>query len=241
MKEPFGFTKYNSDHDSGSDWVPCKVLSYDPDTSLFLIEIEVPKIRKHVPRFNHRFNKEDQEKFNERIEVAQMNARRFEISIRFETRVSQMSTKELPEPPEEVVERINKLVKFPDQTTIFMLFDEVTLSFKTNNNRIYFIHSLMYNPHIEDRDEMLEFVLEKPEEKSSNLIIRNPSMKPNLEFLQKNCLFTSVSFYRGILSVWKFLGDLEDFDIFPFVFSGPSILSISLKQRKIRFLICYPI
>ena len=56
--------------DGDMTWEPCKVLSYDSETSLFTIEWEVSKVKKKVRRFNLIFDDENTELLSRRILLA---------------------------------------------------------------------------------------------------------------------------------------------------------------------------
>ena len=160
MKDPRAMSKYQDN--SVCKWMHCRILNYDPKTKLFLIEWDKNKKRKKVPRFNLRFDREDPVKFEERIAVARRNCARNETALRFESRVTQMPTGNLPHLAQEDIINIHSQIGYNvDQKyypNLLFLDAEVEQDFKINNNRIAFSYEVEHNPLIPNRDEFVEYL-----------------------------------------------------------------------------------
>lgn len=81
-------------------------LDYDKENEQFLIQWNGTNKNKKVARFNLRFNIEDLNKFNARLERAKQRAKEFEMRMRFDNRVHQMPLDEPPNLANECVDEI---------------------------------------------------------------------------------------------------------------------------------------
>jgi hypothetical protein len=161
LKETRGFSRFNGS-DPDDRWQPCKILHCDPTARIFLIEWEATGLRKKVPRFNLRFEKEDPIRFQERIRTAKQRCSLQESLLRFESRVAQMPTGNLPKLAPEDIVTIHSQIGIPvPQSMIPVLCEldaEVEEAFKLHNNRLKFIHDLEHNPMIPNRDAFFELL-----------------------------------------------------------------------------------
>jgi hypothetical protein len=98
LKNPDAYSRYQKlEHGIWLNaWDECTVLDFDPETRIFTIEWVDTGKRKQVTRFNLRFEKEDPDRFEQRIDAAKRACARYETMLRFESRISQMPTEGLP-------------------------------------------------------------------------------------------------------------------------------------------------
>ncbi|OHT14597.1 Dynein heavy chain family protein [Tritrichomonas foetus] len=209
LKDPHGVSKFQG------KWMPCNILNYDPNSQLFLIEWEKNKKRKKVPRFNLRFNREDPAKFQARINAARRACSRQETAIRFESRVTQMPTGNLPQLAQEDIINIHSQIGNPIESKYFArlreLDAEVEQDFKLNNNRIEFTYELEHNPMIPNRDEFVEFLSkgESPPKVFGLIEQNNYDMKEMIHSMSELHLMANHRILEGLYIIWGIFMDSE--------------------------------
>jgi hypothetical protein len=139
LKEPEAYSRYQDLYGTNS-WAHCTVVGYDPETRVFTIEWDGTRTRKRVARFNLRFEKEDPDLFERRVEEAKRSCARYESMLRFESRVSEMPTSALPllsaSNMEAIHERMGMDVPRIYRSILNGMDDEIAMSFQRTNNRL---------------------------------------------------------------------------------------------------------
>ena len=168
LQHPKAWSKYKSDISDDSiesSWRPCTVIDYDPSTFLFTIEWNKDHKKKKVARFNLRFDCENQEKFQERIEAAKKGSVRYEMQFRFDSRVQSMPTEDLPELApqnlEQIVLMMNMQRDLRYERLVNDLIDDVCCQFKFMNNKFEFEFELEHNPLVPNREDFLQLITPK--------------------------------------------------------------------------------
>ncbi|OHT05113.1 Dynein heavy chain family protein [Tritrichomonas foetus] len=211
MKTPVAYSKYQ-DLNGNFYWAKCNVLEHDKETGLFLIEWANSKKRKKVARFNLKFDRENEIKFQARIDAATKSCRRYETQVRFNTRVSQLPTESLPELANDDVDDIINLIslKLPNKYEKIRdsLLDEVKANFKYMNNQLDFIYDLRLNPLMPDRDAFLNLLPEEEPVPESGLVDHEPINFPLiLKNISTNLLFANGNILHGLMTIWGIFQD----------------------------------
>ena len=214
LKNPIAYSKYQ-DLNGNYYWAKCRVIQYYKENGLFLIEWAKSKKRKKVARFNLRFDKENEEKFKERIAHATESCRRYETQVRFDTRVSQMPTDNLPELAnddlQDIVDRM--VIKVPPKYERMKdsMLNEIKHNFKYMNNQLDFIYDLKLNPLLPDRDDFLRLLPPEEEVPESGLVDHNEvDFDGTLDEINNNSLFANGNILHGLLTIWGIFQDSKD-------------------------------
>ncbi|KAK8861158.1 hypothetical protein M9Y10_012853 [Tritrichomonas musculus] len=214
LKTPVGYSKYN-DLNGNFYWAKCNVLDHDPKTGVFLIEWQNSKKRKKVARYNLRFERENEAKFQARIDAAKKACVRYETQVRFDNRVSQLPTDDLPELANDDIQDIISLVGVKAQNKYESirntLLDEVKQNFKYINNQLDFIYELKLNPLMPDRDAFLS-ILPIPEPvPDSGLVDHAPIDFSNvLKNVSNNLLYANGNILHGLMTIWGIFQDSKN-------------------------------
>jgi len=221
MRDPSAFSRYQ-EITGDFYWAHCTVLSHDPSNGLFLIEWQGSKKRKKVTRFNLRFEKENEELFQRRIEAARIACKRFENQIRFDNRVQQMPSEGLPvlSPADidEIIKYMGIRISDRHQNTFDSLVEEVKRTFKCINNELDFKFQLQHNPLIPNRDDFLDLFSHDIVGKSNGLVEHvNYDFNQILQVINQSHLFASGNVLKGLQTIWKtFMNSVE----ITFLFEG---------------------
>ncbi|EAY21612.1 Dynein heavy chain family protein [Trichomonas vaginalis G3] len=211
MKDPIAYSKYQQ-LDGSFYWAKCTVLDYDDNSGLFLIEWDGTGRRKKVARFNIRFRKENLQKFQDRIAHAKEMCVRAETQLRFDSRVANMSTDNIPTlSPDNIQAFHDKLdIKMgpKDQQLLSQLDEEVTNEFKFIINKMEFVSDLQTNTSIPNRDDFL-LIQPKPAPIPKNGLVPHEKFDFNAIFEQIKAkhLYAQKSVLRGIQTIWKIFQD----------------------------------
>ncbi|EAY14826.1 Dynein heavy chain family protein [Trichomonas vaginalis G3] len=211
MKTPQAFSRYQ-ELNGDSYWARCTVLKMEPDTGLFVIEWQGSKKRKKVARFNLRFERENEKKFQLRVEAARKRCRLFETEFRFHNRVQQMSTEGLPELSEEDMDDITKIMNI-DNIKLYEklqkeLFEEVKQNFKYINNKLDFEYNIKLNPLIPNRDEFMALFQDPPPAPEYGLVCY-PKINFNELHTKLNGihLYGNINILNGVKFIWRTFQD----------------------------------
>ncbi|EAY21562.1 Dynein heavy chain family protein [Trichomonas vaginalis G3] len=206
MKDPRAVSKF-TDFNGQTKWLPCKVIDFNEETQLFTIQWE-PKEKgkvkeKKVPRFNIRFLREDPDKFEERVKVARHACTIYEATIRFNTRVSLMPTKELPDLPQNAVDGILKRLSTDIQDKGNSIIEEqIKPDFKLLNNKLNFINEINHNPLVPNREEFMLLEEEPPKVPESGLVTTISSFAKAQQYIKDNLLYGDAVIMNGLFSIW---------------------------------------
>ncbi|KAK8860630.1 hypothetical protein M9Y10_012295 [Tritrichomonas musculus] len=213
MKNPTGYSKIS---DKGQiRWEKCKVINYDEENHLFLIEWENNHKRKKVARFNLRFDQENKEKFDLRVDQARLSCAMFETAMKFNKRVEEMPTDSLPELSNDDLTTIHNQLNLNTGETVLLkkLDDEVRSNFKILNNKLQFLYEIDNNPLIPDRDEFLELNRQnlKEERIEYGLIEKlDYDFTSLFKTISQIHLFADKNIMEGIFSIWSIFQDLKN-------------------------------
>ena len=211
MKDPKAYSRYQ-ELSGNSYWAKCTVLSVEPQSGLFVIEWQGTKKRKKVARFNLRFEKESEEKFQLRLEAAKRSCKLFETRLRFETRVQQMPTEGLPELSEEDIDDIKAIMSMAVskayEPTMIGLLDEIKRNFKLENNRLEYEYDLKHNPLLPNRDEFMQLFKDPPPAPEYGLVCEPPiDFKETLMKLNSMHLYANINILQGLKTIWATFQD----------------------------------
>ncbi|OHS98393.1 Dynein heavy chain family protein [Tritrichomonas foetus] len=206
MKNPHGVSKYTSNGET--TWERCFVVDFNNDTRMYTIEWEANHKRKRVPRFNIRFDMENPDKFNIRVEAAKKARILYQASVRFDARLALMPIDNLPGIPDDSMQRIHNRSGQPTGKYAEMLEEmenEIKYDYKALSNKMEYIYELEHNPLIPNRDE---FMLLK---KDHRLLVPNFGLAfiPHYDFkevlnqVQSRHLFANQYIQEGVYHIWK--------------------------------------
>ncbi|OHT17559.1 Dynein heavy chain family protein [Tritrichomonas foetus] len=233
MKNPYGYSKQS--RNGKIVWSKCKVINYDEETSLFLIEWEANNKRKKVARFNLRFERENKDKFDLRVENARHSCAMYETAMKFNSRVEQMPTENLPELSEEDMNIIHYRMAYKIseeyQNIASKLDDEITNNFKIMNNQLEFEYEIEHNPLIPDRELFLELRKSKKERTDYGLVEQyDYDFNQILYLISQKYLFADKHIQEGIFAVWKIFQDSQNMkflkDSFPEILTLDQFVTI---------------
>ena len=214
LMKPNAFSRYY-ELTGNTYWAECRVLDYNKETGLFTIEWQSSKKRKKVARFNLRFERENEEKFFERVEVAKRNCHRYEAQVRFDARIKQMSTEGLPElaadDVNDIIERVNMKLTRDEKMVLNQLLDEAKHNFQYMNNQMAFIYDLKLNPLIPDRDDFLDLLPEPDPVPYSGLVDHVPTdINKLIKRVTKCHLMASSNVLKGLVTIWGIFQDSRE-------------------------------
>ena len=206
LQEPHGVSKYTNNGET--TWEPCTVIEYNSTTRLYTIEWDETHKRKKVSRFNIRFDKEDPDKFNIRVEAAKKARLFYQASVRLDARLSLMPTDNLPGIPENSMHRIQELTgKYTGKYAKLQkeMEEDIKADYKLMSNKMEFLYELEHNPLIPNRDE---FMLLKKDHKMlipdyGLAFIPHYNFNAILNRLSTNHLFGYRYIQEGIYKIWK--------------------------------------
>ncbi|KAK8866475.1 hypothetical protein M9Y10_009438 [Tritrichomonas musculus] len=206
LQEPHGVSKYTNNGET--TWEPCSVIGYNSTTRLYTIEWDENHKRKKVPRFNIRFDKEDPDKFNIRVEAAKKARLEYQASVRLEARLSLMPTDNLPGIPDNSMRRIQELTgKYTGKYAEIQkeMEGDIKAEYKMMSNKMEFLYELEHNPLIPNREE---FLLLKKDHKMlipdfGLAFIPHYNFKAILNRLSTNHLFGYRYIQEGIYKIWR--------------------------------------
>ena len=212
MQHPDAWSKYLEN--GAPVWKKCVVLDYNPSNCQFLIERCDDKKRKQVARFNLRFDIESVEKFERRIEAAKQAARRYEMEFRFDARVSEMPTDDLPDLSTNSLERIVAMMQVKRnpryQSLVNDLIEEVCENFRHMNNRFQFEYDIVHNGLIPDREEFMKlFPKPKPAPYCGLVFTGRHSFVRSLNILSNIHLKSVSHLLEALQEIWRILINRE--------------------------------
>lgn len=212
MKNPYAYSRYQ-EIDGDNYWAPCTVLDYDEENRIFTIEWDNDtRKRKRVARFNLRFEQEDPDKFDKRIQIAKKLCTQHEYLLRFEARVEQMPTINLPQlSPSNLDEMHSKMaiaVNSPYASILDQLDEEVRQEFQKVNNRLEYKWIVEHNPLVPNREEFMQIFKPPPPIPENGLIPHNEvNFQDLLEYTAENSLMASPHIQSGIYKIWGIFQD----------------------------------
>ena len=212
MKNPYAYSKYQ-DIDGENYWAPCYVIDYDEENRIFTIEWDNDTHkRKKVARFNLRFEQEDYDKFEKRIQAAKKLCARRENELRFEARIEQMPTIDLPQLSPENIDAIHSKmiieVKDPYLQILNKLDDEVRAEFLKTNNKLEYKWDIEHNPLIPNREEFLQLFKDPPPVPECGLVPHNEVNFDELfEYFAENSLMGTPPIQAGLYTIWGIFQD----------------------------------
>lgn len=225
MKNPIGFSRYQ-DLDGHIYWSKCKVIEYNQEKHLFLIEWTSTGRRKYVSRFNLRFERENQDLFNKRVAAAKRGAALYEASVRYQVRIDTMPRTNLPELSSENIQSIYDKINLPNdfkrgEEIKQRLIKEICEEFKTVNNELEFEHELEFNQLIPNREEFFAVLSQKPKPPKMELIFNNHTeYKENQKRLNEFLLFAYPVFQRAIYQIWAIFDHSSNYRLLTKGFDG---------------------
>ena len=211
MKSPYAFSRYQ-DIDGENYWAPCYVLDYDKTDEIFTIEWDDNHKRKKVARFNIRFEQEDPEKFEKRIQAAKKLCAKYETMLRFEARVEQMPTIQLPQLSPENMDSIHCRLGMRVQKHYSKLLDnmdaEIKQEFLRDNNRLEYKWDIIHNPLIPNREEFMQLFPDPPPVPESGLVKHSEfDFVKTREKFSKKYLMGNPNIQATLFTIWKILED----------------------------------
>ena len=200
------------DQNGKTSWEKCLVTAYDEDSELFTIKWKNSGKIKKVPRFNVRFECEDENLFNKRLEAAKESCHKFEIMIRLNNRIDQMPPEDLPDIDFHSIlhphnlkpgsHHLPKQRKYKDLKR--QLLNEANENYKYLNKKLEFFFELEHNPLIPNRNEFLELIPKPGAEPSYGLVVKvTYNFQKLLKKFEKNFLFANGNFLSGVLFIYK--------------------------------------
>ena len=211
MKDPRAFSRYQ-DIDGENYWAACHVISYDPETSLFLIEWDATHNRKKVARFNLRFARENEEKFEKRIEAAKLACTKYETRLRLEVCINSMPMDQLPVLSKDDIESIHARmdVKMKDKylRVLKKLDQEVGQQFRVMNNVLDFFYQLDNNPLIPERNDFL-LLKPVPPPVPYSALVDHPeyNFAETLQIISERHLMGQPHIQHGLYKIWRIFQD----------------------------------
>ena len=211
LKHPDAVSRFN-DLESVSKWKKCTVIDYDEKTELFTIKWKDNDKTKKVPRFNIRFEIENENLFNKRLENAKKSCHRYELQFRLNNRIEQMPTDELPDIDFEAILEPENLRPanhhLPNDSRYDKLREqllyEADSNFKYLNNKIAFFYELEHNPMIPDRNEFLTLIpVPKPIPQYGLYVHVNYDYPELLKTIENKLLMANPNMLTGIISIYK--------------------------------------
>ncbi|OHT16390.1 Dynein heavy chain family protein [Tritrichomonas foetus] len=212
MKNPYAYSKYQ-EIDGDNYWAPCSVINYDEENRVFTIEWDNgTHKRKKVARFNIRFEQEDPEKFEKRIQAAKKLCTRYENLLRFEARVEQMPTINLPQLSTENMStfhsRMGMEVKGSYLKMLKELDKEVQIDFQKTNNRLDYKWDIIHNPLIPNREEFMQLFPDPPPIHEYGLIPHQEfNFNALLEHFSDIYLMGTPQIQSGLFTIWGIFQD----------------------------------
>jgi len=206
MKDPQAMSQY-SEIGGQSIWESCQVLSYDESTKTFDIIWDFNGKTKRVSRFNLRFNRENPERFMQRVQAAKQQCMLYEISLRYDARIALMTIDDVPTLPQSSLNNIeNRIGKYKSLSVVSVLEKEIESEYISINNRLEFDYEILHNPVIPNREEFL-FFKNATHTPNSNYIdfIRIPSFDITKYNVINSHLFNEPIILQGFYSIWELL------------------------------------
>ncbi|OHT12761.1 hypothetical protein TRFO_17306 [Tritrichomonas foetus] len=215
LEHPKAWSKYNDMENQENEWRECNVVGYDPKTFYFTIEWKNSKKRKKVARFNLRFDVENIDKFNERIEAAKRASLRYEMQFRFNARVESMPIDDLPELSPQNLQKIVIMMNIPRdiryEGLVNDLIDEICDKFKEMNNKFQFEFDLEHNQLIPNREDFLPLI--QTEKRTVNYgLVDNISTHyfQSLSQLANKHLKANPHVLEGLQTIWSIFMNSEN-------------------------------
>jgi hypothetical protein len=216
-------------------WAPCAVLEYDAALDKYLIEWDAPgadgrRQRKRVSRLNLRFDEEDTERFDRRVELAVRSRFFYEKLAMRQLRVDMKDLAGLPDLPAACVRRVLGLAGQPSSaqpvTTaatpaaahraarVRDLVEEVRLGYKKTNKQIEYDHR---NPIEEELESfmlpMLAALRPKPPSRVGTIGVGaggDAAFRVALEAVSIGLPSSHRRIHSALVSLWAALVDLRE-------------------------------
>jgi hypothetical protein len=158
-----------------------------------------------VAKFNLRFERENINKFNHRVEAARRACALYESQMRFMSRVDQIPTDQLPVLSDYDFNMIHRKMALPGDHSALLrtLDDEVRAEFARVNNRMQFEWDLEHNPLIPDREEFM--LLRSPRAGASDYgLVMEPQwvFRKRLRRFADIYLLSDELIQKGLQTIW---------------------------------------
>ena len=206
LKNPHAVSQYTKNGET--TWEPCTAINFNNDTQMFTIKWDSNHKKKHVPRFNIRFDIENLKKFENRIEKAKRTRLLFQAAVRLEARLALMPIDNLPGIPDESWKIIMDQVGEVNEKYLPILQEmekEIRHDYKAISNKMEFLYDIEHNNLIPNRDEFLLLIKEKQKlvPHSGLSFSMHYNFNDILQTIILNHLFANKYIQEGLFHLWN--------------------------------------